>query len=143
MHARRPRPLPAGLLVVPHSLPVPVPPVTLRDEISAAAHTHFPREACGFVLRDGTLVTCTNEAEDPVNTFLIGQAEAGQWWATGQVAGVWHSHPRDTVLPSAEDEARAVAGLDFYVYSVPEEDLALYRPDATGRLQLIRLESPE
>lgn len=114
----------------------------MKDAIAAAANALFPQEACGFVLRDGQVITCRNVAEDPRAAFRIGRMEAEEWWATGQVAGVWHSHPNDSVLPSADDERMAVPTLDFYIYSVLDEDLACYHPDAEGRLQLVQLESP-
>ena len=114
----------------------------MKDAIARAAERLFPMEACGFVLRDGAVVGCRNVAEDPLTSFRIGQDEADDWWATGLVAGVWHSHPNDGAVPSEQDEQLAVPSLDFYIYSIQEEDLACYRPDREGRLQLVWLDSP-
>lgn len=114
----------------------------MKEAIAAAANALFPLEACGFVLRGGAVVTCRNEADDPFTGFVIGRDEADDWWATGQVEGVWHSHPQSHAVPSSDDQRLAVPTLDFYIYSVPDEDLAVYRPDPCGRLQLVQLHSP-
>jgi proteasome lid subunit RPN8/RPN11 len=108
----------------------------VKDVIATFANLAFPAEACGFVLHHTDAVACANVAEDPVNQFRIGQQEADAWWATGGVTGVWHSHPRDSAIPSPEDEHLAVPGLAFYIYSVPDEELNLYHPGAQGRLEL-------
>lgn len=115
----------------------------MKDAIATFANIAFPAEACGFVLLGADVVQCTNDAEDPVNGFRIAQPEADLWWATGGVTGVWHSHPRDSAIPSQEDEELAVPGLDFFVYSVLDEDLALYRLDVYGRLVLVEMDSPD
>lgn len=114
----------------------------MREEIATVANALFPEEACGFVLTGGRVVSCSNVAGDPSNAFQIHQGQAEDWWMSGQVVGLWHSHPRDSAVPSQEDEASAVPGLDFIVYSVPDEDLGVYRSDENGRLWLIRMEGP-
>lgn len=113
----------------------------MKDAIAAAANALFPEEACGFVLQGDRVVTCRNVAEDPCNAFRIGRDEADDWWATGQVTAVWHSHPVGPAVPSAVDEELAVPTLDFLIYSVTEEDLACYYPEA-GKLHLRWLDAP-
>lgn len=94
--------------------------------IADEANARFPEEACGFVLGDGTIVACTNTAEDPQHDFLIDPVEAERWWGTGDVVAVWHSHCFDPAVPSERDEELAVAGLEHWVYSVLDEDLQKY-----------------
>lgn len=113
----------------------------VRDIIILSANTQFPREACGFILNsEQAVVTCTNVAEDPYSSFRIGPAEAERWWSTGQVVGVWHSHSGGPAVPSEKDEELAVPGIESWIYSVPDEDLAVYLPDEQGRLQLVRFD---
>ena len=106
--------------------------------IAAAANATFPREACGFLLESGTVVVCHNDAEDPVNTFRVPRDVADYWWQTGTVVGVWHSHCFAAAVPSEADEALAVAGVKTLIYSVPDEDLGVYRLEA-GRLLLTEM----
>lgn len=120
---------------------------TVRDEIALLANARFPEEACGFVLRDNTVVECRNTADDPVNNFRIDPVDVALWWETEQVAALWHTHPQAPAVPSEEDERIAgeswLAG-PYLVYSVTDEDLGWYAWDAdTGKLELVAMESPQ
>ena len=107
----------------------------MKDTIAEVANVSFPREACGFLLEDGTVVVCHNDAEDPINAFQIPRDESDYWWRTRTVVGVWHSHCFAPAVPSETDEALAVAGVQHLIYSVPDEDLGVYVL-LEGRLQL-------
>lgn len=117
----------------------------MREQIAELANAEAPKEACGFVL-DGTMVVaCTNVDDAPWYRFKIGEEEARQWYGSGRVTGVWHSHPTGPALPSEADEEMAAAGsifLEHWIYSVEDEDLAVYIVDANERLQLVEMASP-
>lgn len=110
------------------------------DIIAAAALDAFPAEACGLILLSGIVVHTANVAADPLTGFVVDPVWAEYWWGTGLVTAVWHSHPQAGSLPSAEDEQLAVPGLESWIWSVPDEELAVYAPDEAGRLQLVRLD---
>lgn len=116
--------------------------MTVRERIAEAANTDVPREACGFVLDDGEVVHCTNVSYTPWFRFKVDPAEAAEWWLTGRVVGVWHSHPTGPAVPSEEDEEDTEPGIDHLIYSVEDEDLAVYLVE-DGRFGLVRMESPE
>lgn len=123
-----------------YASPREVQPVRVR--IADVANTAHPEEACGFILNDGTVVVCDNIAPEPWNGFLIDEDEAQRWWATGGVVACWHSHTDAPAVPSNEDQSMAVGGIDTWIYSVPDEDLGIYRLE-DGALRLIRMEGPE
>lgn len=112
----------------------------MKSLISASALAAFPGEACGLVLEHERVVTCRNISEQPLTNFYIDPVEAHYWWQQGHVTGMWHSHPNDPAVPSQGDEALAVPGLDYLIYSVTDEDLITYRLDEHGRLQHVRTE---
>lgn len=111
--------------------------------IAEISNERFPAEACGFVLGTGEIIECENYAEDPIQNFHIRPEEAAWWWRNAEVVAVWHSHCFDVAVPSEADEAQAPSDIEFWIYSVPEEDLGVYRLDDDGRLQLVRMESAE
>lgn len=117
----------------------------MRQQIAELANAEAPKEACGFVL-DGTMVVaCTNVDDAPWYRFMISDEEARQWYGSGRVTGVWHSHPTGPAVPSPADEETAAAGnifLDHIIYSVEDEDLATYLIDADGKLRLVEMLSP-
>lgn len=113
---------------------------SVRDQIARLSNASFPEEACGLVLADGGVVALANVAEDPVNNFSVDPVGLAAWWETGQVTGVWHSHPMAPAVPSEEDESGFnLRDWDFLIYSVCDEDLGWYRLE-DGRLQLTRME---
>lgn len=117
----------------------------VRVAIANVANAAYPREACGFVLHDGTVIECANRAEDPYNSFVVDPGEVAAWWETDQVRALWHSHPADPAVPSGDDEALWVdAGLDwaYLVYSVPDEDLGWYELK-DDRLHLTTMETSD
>ena len=111
--------------------------------IVAASLAQFPREACGFVLANGGVVVAENVSEDPTQSFRIADAAAAYWWPTNEIRAVWHSHCFAPAVPSEEDERQAHPDLECWIYSVPDEQLGIYRPDEQGRLQLVSMEDVE
>lgn len=107
--------------------------------IATLSMARFPSEACGFVFVTGAIVEAENAAEDPLHGFRISDEDAERWWRTGGIVGVWHSHCFDPAVPSAQDEAQAVPGLQCWIYSVLDGDLGIYMPDPEGRLQLVEM----
>lgn len=114
-----------------------------REQLAEAANKAVPKEACGFILAQGTVVECTNIDEAPWYRYKIDEDEAAAWWETGLVIAVWHSHPTGPAVPSEVDAELAPPGVEAWVYSVEDEDLGIYHKDERGQLALVRMESPE
>lgn len=117
--------------------------MTTRAAIVAESLARFPEEACGLLLATGSMVIAENVSPDRATNFVVDPMTADQWWPTGQVTGVWHSHCFGPAVPSEADQAQAHPDLECWIYSVPDEQLGIYTPDQDGRLQLIRMEDLE
>mgnify|MGYP006270839703 CR=1 FL=1 len=81
--------------------------------IRAAAEAAFPAEACGFVLRTGEVITCTNTATLP-DTFVISPTETGRY--IDEALCSWHSHARFPQLSEADIRACKVLNLPYAVW---------------------------
>lgn len=117
---------------------------TMRGIIAELANAEAPKEACGFILDDGSVVSVTNVDDAPWYRFRMDEAEAASWWGSGHVAAVWHSHPTGPAVPSEGDEEHALGMsgvLAHLIYSVEDEDLAAYAVRG-DRLLLVDMMSP-
>ncbi|MEQ5872567.1 C40 family peptidase [Sagittula sp. NFXS13] len=83
----------------------PAAPFGRRILNAAAKHAvaDYPREACGLVIA-GRYEPCENSAADPTAEFLIAPDQLAQGYATGDLQGVVHSHPRGPWFPSLADQ---------------------------------------
>jgi proteasome lid subunit RPN8/RPN11 len=107
--------------------------------IRAAAEAAFPIEACGFVLRTGEVITCTNTATLP-DTFTISAAETAQYLDDALCS--WHSHIQFPRLSEADIRASKALNLPYAVWDCsssllfwldPSQDAGLLsRPWAYG-----------
>lgn len=52
-----------------------------------------PKECCGFVLNDNSLIFCENESSDPENTFFISPEKILENLNKG-IKLIFHSHPK-------------------------------------------------
>lgn len=91
-------------------------PAILWREIEERTRFLLPEEACGLLIGVrranewdvAALAPCRNAAADPLRSFELealdlAAAEDGARDAGLSVIGVWHSHPRGPLAPSAED----------------------------------------
>ncbi len=124
-------------------LPKPEQWAQIQKEIRTLANQEYPKEACGFIMLNEELrgiegdmyvISVRNIAEWPYAQFRIAEDDV-QWVAnTNRCVGVWHTHPSDPAVPSELDEEQAVPGIYFVIYSVMDEDLAVFVRDEQGRL---------
>ncbi|MFP2239961.1 C40 family peptidase [Pseudescherichia vulneris] len=92
------------------------------DIESAVQHARdeFPRESCGFILRDGTYQRCRNISHKPESTFAISPAE----YAQHDVRAVVHSHPHGTAALSITDRAaHRASGKEWIVIGLAGDDV--------------------
>lgn len=77
----------------------------MKQVMVNAARRAFPSEACG-VIAGGVCYELKNRSDDPTKGFrLLGQDIARVAARVGGYAGVWHSHPSGSPIPSRVDWA--------------------------------------
>jgi proteasome lid subunit RPN8/RPN11 len=90
-------------------------PQHVADAVIAHAEAEAPNECCGFLAgNDGLITRCyplINTAESPQTQFESSPnstfAAAKEMRRLGvQVIAVYHSHPKDAAIPSAQDRER-------------------------------------
>ena len=105
-----------------------------------AANAH-PLEACGFVMRDGSIIEIRNVASDPLNTFTMDLRQISREVNVRRIGAIWHSHPNGDIRPSKAD-LEAIRLCEWGYIIVTADEIAWYestlnafssRPDATVR----------
>ncbi len=71
--------------------------------LRARAADAAPREACGFVMRDGEICEIANVAADPFDTFSMDLHQIGREVDVRRIAAIWHTHPGNDPRPSEAD----------------------------------------
>lgn len=61
----------------------------------------YPKEACGFILKDDTVVIIENLSEEPTKNFRIAAEHFAKH--AGNIEYIYHSHCRDRKRPSPID----------------------------------------
>lgn len=72
-----------------------------QQQIKVDAMANLDREVCGLILRDGSIVSCDNTHEDPLNHFRILTSEYAKYEPL--VAAIYHSHVNDVPNFTAPD----------------------------------------
>ena len=95
------------------------------EAIAAHARRDWPRECCGILLGSaGELVEAVaaeNVAAEPVRAYEVSPADhiaqlrRSRDGASGEVVGVYHSHPKSAPVPSPTDLDQAY---EEYVYLI-------------------------
>ena len=102
------------------------------DEIMEHAEESFPKECCGLVLKDNTVLPMANMAEDPTSNFKIDPGQLVPYLP--KLQAVYHSHPNGPASPSEADVAACNAlGKPFLIVSYPRGDVVLQEPAYDGR----------
>lgn len=71
------------------------------DSIKKHILREYPKEACGFILEDDSVISLENIAEEPTKSFKIGAENFAKY--AGRIAYIYHSHCRDRRRPSPLD----------------------------------------
>lgn len=74
----------------------------MRDKAFQA----LPNEACGFILSDGRIIEVGNFAEDPTSSFRMAIPDLAKKLTPeefSQIIGIWHTHPKGSIVPSSTD----------------------------------------
>jgi proteasome lid subunit RPN8/RPN11 len=114
--------------------------VTLTGRVATAVIEHAraeaPRECCGLLIGDDTIVTdvlgAANIADEPIRRYLIDPRDHLKAIRSARtrglhVVGAYHSHPRSRAIPSATDAAE---GFSHFLYVIV--GLAVEPPELTA-----------
>lgn len=75
-----------------------------RNWLMRRAFLAVPHEACGFVMKDGTVVEIPNASTDSHNSFAMRSDHLGQRVPNpAEIEALWHTHPSGIHTPSAGD----------------------------------------
>jgi cell wall-associated NlpC family hydrolase len=90
------------------------------DEAVRHALEEFPKESCGFILRNGTYHPCKNISHKPETTFAISPEE----YARHEVRAIVHSHPFGSAALSVTDrEAHRASGKEWIVIGMSGDEI--------------------
>ncbi|MFC6377584.1 C40 family peptidase [Tatumella terrea] len=104
---------------------------TIRKHVIA----EYPKEACGVIVQSGNkqiYIPCQNDAEDPLNTFVMRDSDYRSAEMQGEVIMIIHSHPDVPVLiPSEMDRIQCdYSGIEWGIMSWPDGDFCTFSPRA-------------
>lgn len=90
--------------------------------IKEEAIKSFPKECCGFILNDNSLIICENESSNPENTFSINPEKILENLNKG-IKLIFHSHPKGTENFSFADRFyHEQYDLPLVVYSIKSDE---------------------
>lgn len=93
-----------------------------------------PLEACGFIMKDGTIIECLNIAKNPTSAFEMSSKDLIEKLAghdLSSISGIWHTHPRGTNYPSKTDvHAMNIGAIheDWDYYIVTKDEVTQWNP---------------
>lgn len=97
----------------------------IPEAVKDAAMATFPQEVCGFVVRRGkksVWVNVPNSSKTPMQTFQIAPDEYARVADTGEIIGIWHTHPNGNTQPTDADRVGCeLSDLPWYIVSVRKE----------------------
>ncbi len=92
--------------------------------VERAAKAAFPNEACGLVVKRGkrsVWVECPNTHTSPEKQFRIDPSDYTRIADTGEIVGVWHTHPRGEAWASEADKVGCeLSELPWYIFPLYE-----------------------
>ena len=84
----------------------------VAQEVKEYFQHQYPKEACGFILKDGNFVPCENIANDVYNHFKVKTSDF--LMHENNLLAVVHSHPDGQDAPSKADMTSQIAsGIPF------------------------------
>lgn len=96
-------------------------PLTAEQRLAMRTYAEraFPKEACGFILVDGTVVECENTSTTP-DQFTISAQDTADYF--DDAAACWHSHTNYTGFSPADIQACKALNLPYAVWNCGGSD---------------------
>ena len=92
-----------------------------KDQAIKYAKEIAPDESCGLVAiikGKETFWPCKNLAESKFEYFIINPDDWAECEDTGEIIGIFHSHPKGPSTPSENDKASCeFLNVPYYIYS--------------------------
>lgn len=112
-----------------------------KDEAIKYANEIAPNESCGLVaIINGKekFWPCKNLAESKFEYFIIDPDDWAKCEDTGEIIGIFHSHPVGTSTPSENDKASCeFLDVPYYIYSIEDNDWSHFKPNGYKAPSLI------
>tara|TARA_R110002020_G_scaffold169692_3_gene359029 strand:- start:1123 stop:1833 length:711 start_codon:yes stop_codon:yes gene_type:complete len=89
-----------------------------KESIRGFACKKPEEEACGFVLKDGTVVSVRNSSLDPVNNFAIELSDYAFY--EENIFGIWHSHLELAGFSALDQQVLSLDVLPWAVYCLAD-----------------------
>lgn len=93
-------------------------PLSAKKKIQSLSCRTNDREVCGFVLKDGAVVSVNNVAEDPINEFSIDPKDYAAY--DEEILGIWHSHLELPGFSELDQQVLASDDLPWAVYCLAD-----------------------
>lgn len=104
-----------------------------QEAIRQLAAATPEREACGFVLANGSVVAVPNRAPDPTHQFEISPADYVSHEAHG-ICGVWHSHRELEGFSPLDQQVIAADPMPWAIYCLASGQFVECDPGAPAPL---------
>tara|TARA_R100001126_G_C4878048_1_gene177335 strand:- start:609 stop:1592 length:984 start_codon:yes stop_codon:yes gene_type:complete len=103
-----------------------------KDQAIKYAKQISPEESCGLVaIINGkeTFWPCKNLSNSKYEFFVIDPNDWAECEDTGEIIGIFHSHPIGVSTPSKNDiESCEFLNVPYYIYSIENNDWSYYKP---------------
>ena len=103
-----------------------------KDEAIKYAKEIAPNESCGLVaIINGKekFWPCKNLADSKFEYFIIDPDDWAECEDTGEIIGIFHSHPIGSSTPSENDKASCeFLNVPYYIYSIQDNDWSHFNP---------------
>lgn len=79
--------------------------MTIKEWLMYRAAQAAPEEACGFIMRDGSIIEIPNIASDPITSFQMDRRHLIEKVVGREddIMAIWHTHPKGSRVPSYTD----------------------------------------
>ena len=91
-------------------------PLTAEQRLAMRTYAEraYPKETCGFILIDGTVVECQNTSAEP-DTFVISAQDTADYLDDAKAC--WHSHAKYSGFSPADIKACKALNLPYAVWN--------------------------
>ena len=106
--------------------------MTWKESFIKYAKEQAPEEACGLlaiIKGKETFWPCKNLSESKFEYFIINPDDWAECEDTGEIIGIFHSHPKGPSTPSENDKASCeFLNVPYYIYSIENNDWSYFKP---------------
>jgi len=107
-----------------------------KNKIKEQSLDEAPKECCGVIFKDGSMKSCANKSNYPLESFAIrfDQFEDSE---LDNLAAFYHSHPGDAEFSLIDKYYAHKRNLPSFIYDVKNDKFNEYKPNGFFELPLI------